>query len=277
MSDVFDNFPSHYNIKNITEYNNGGSNFGVRLTYEDYFFVDSSNVAHTTVNPNANPQSTNGHFCVNLPDCEHFGFGVVTQPTATRTFWLNKNSDGSYSRINSSPLSIPNPTWNFVPPANPGGQAMLQAAVQAPENEVQFQLPDSLWMKVYETEMDHLIDLADLMSHEGAGIVPQEAAEVETEWELLEGGVIGMNEKPVGANDKAVIRRYEFFQYTGAYDPENHEPLSNWNGVGDPPANELGDFIAANMVAALLAPIPDPSSVIFMLGLGAAMLTRRRR
>ena len=36
---------------------------------------------------------------------------------------------------------------------------------------------------------------------------------------------------------------------------DEHESDSQWNGVGDPPANELGDFIAANMVAANLVDV----------------------
>ena len=105
-------------------------------------------------------------------------------------------------------------------------------------------------MKVFKTELDRPVELAELMS--ANGIVPEDAAETETEWELLEGGKMDQAEDDVPNGKKSVIRRYEFFQYTGLYD-EEHEPLSNWDGVSDPPANEFGQFISANMVAANLA------------------------
>ncbi len=105
-------------------------------------------------------------------------------------------------------------------------------------------------MKVFKTELDRPVELAELMS--ANGIVPEDAAETETEWELLEGGKMAQAEDEVPEGKKSVIRRYEFYQYSGPYDPEEHEPLTNWNGDSDPPANELGQFISANMVAANL-------------------------
>ena len=46
---------------------------------------------------------------------------------------------------------------------------------------------------------------------------------------------------PVGANAEAVLRRYEFFAFTGEYDPENHEALV----VDDanPLPEELGHYL----------------------------------
>ena len=54
-----------------------------------------------------------------------------------------------------------------------------------------------------------------------------------------------MAEDEVGENGKAVIRRYEYFKYTGAYDAE-HEPLTLFldTDLLEPPAGELGNFIA---------------------------------
>jgi hypothetical protein len=91
--------------------------------------------------------------------------------------------------------------------------------------------------------------LAELMS--ANGIVPEDEAETETEWDLLEKGRVAKEEDDVQEGKKSVIRRYEYYAYTGPYTDEN-EPLSSWDEIGDPPANELGQFIAANMVAANL-------------------------
>ena len=109
-------------------------------------------------------------------------------------------------------------------------------------------------MKVWKIEIDRPVDLMELMSDNP--IIPDGAGEVESEWELLEGGV----GKEIAAADDvpegkfAVIRRYEYFEYTGPYDDE-HEPTSVFldQEMPEPPGDELGPFISANMVAANLA------------------------
>jgi hypothetical protein len=237
-NEIYSTYPSHYNSISNSEYTSG-SVYGTRIRFEGYNF--NSNPANLFLPPTTNPMSTNGHFCVGTMGCEHFGFSATVQPTAQRFFWLNQNNQ----RINTAPLVIPAATWVYMP--NGGGQANVQAIVEVPELENQNQLPDSVWIKVYEIEHEQQVMLGELVS--GGDLVPEDGTEIETEWELLEGGVQFMNEGNVGDNIQSVVRRYEYFAYTGAYDPENHEPISNWNGNGDPPANELGDFIAANMVA----------------------------
>lgn len=86
-----------------------------------------------------------------------------------------------------------------------------------------------------------------------------------------------MAEAEVGDGKEPVIRRYEFFQYTDAYDEEN-EPLLLFLHMDllEPPTGELGAFIAANMVAANLAVVPEPSASQAIL-LGFAMLGKRQR
>jgi len=45
-----------------------------------------------------------------------------------------------------------------------------------------------------------------------------------------------------------------------------------------PPDGELGDFIAANMVAAVLGPIPEPVTMgLLLVGSGLVPLRRRSR
>lgn len=264
-SDVVKTYPSHFDTMTATEYSNG-TVFGTHLTFKGYNF-DPSGYMIPRVG-----QSTNGHFAVNLPGCEHFGFSATTQPTATRFFWL----DQSYNQIGTTPLSIPNAVWNYSPPAG-GGQAVVHAIVILPPPEVpEPQLPDSIWMKVYVTELERQVDLQELISGPGT-VVPQETPE--TEWSLLEGGVPEEADVSISDQAQSVIRRYEYYKYTGAYTAEEHAPLSLWDHVSAPPEAEMGDFIAANMVAANLEPVPEPSSLVALLsGLGAlAGLSRRRR
>lgn len=264
--DVPYTYPAHYNSETKTDYSEPG-NSGVRIRYEGYNFDVSGFLA-----ANAPVQNTNGHACVGITGCEHFGFSVSTQPTATRFYWLDQN----FQRINAMPASIPNPTWNYIPPAVPGALPRLQAVVQPPEPpEVEPQLPDSIWMKVFVTEIERPVNLNELVS--GGAVVPEDVGETETEWELLEGGVQSDAEADVPENALAIIRRYEFYKYIGAVDPENNEPISTWDGNGDPPALEFGDFISANMVAVNFAnPVPEPSTVVLLLIAGGGMFFVRR-
>lgn len=261
-SEVMKTYPSHFNSMVATEYTKG-STYGTHLTFTGYNF-DPSGFMITRVG-----QTTNGHFAVNLPGCEHFGFSVQKQPTNTRFFWLDQSSNP----IGTKPLSIPNPTWTYVPPQG-GNPAVVQAVVVPPIPEIpEAMLPDSIWMKLYVTEIDRPVDLEELISGPGT-IVPQGTPEVE--WSLLEGGVPETDEFSPSDLAGAVIRRYEYFKYTGAYDPSDHAPLSNWNNAGTPPDGELGEFIAANMVAANLKAVPEPASMAALL-IGFAGIVKARR
>ena len=244
--DVSATFPAHFSQKSIEEYSVAGQFGGTRVRYSGYNF-DPQGYLSPTVGRN-----TNGHTCVNTPGCEHFGFAVSSQPTNSKFFWL----DSAMSRIGNAPAAIPMPTWSYQ-----AGGGIVGARVEPPEVEHEVKKPDSIWMKLYKTEIERTVRLDELMS--GNPIVPEDEAETETEWELLEGGKFSDAKDNVKEGSKAVIRRYEFFKYTGAYDDEN-EPLSQFQG-GDgeqPPADELGDFIAANMVAANL----EPSALDFFPG-----------
>jgi hypothetical protein len=241
-ADVYNTYPSHFDHRTQTEYDNG-TTFGTRITFSGYNF-DPAGFLPPTVG-----QSTNGHTCVNTAGCEHFGFAVSAQPTATRYFW----TDATGARIGSLPMPVPTPSWSYIPPVG-NGNAGLRAEVELPEEEHHIQRPDAIWMKVFKTELSRPVKLRELMS--GDDIVPEDAAETETEWELLERGMVDAAEDQVREEDKAIIRRYEFYKYTGDYTDE-HEATSLFDSDinPEPPVGELGDFISANMVAANLAPM----------------------
>jgi hypothetical protein len=242
-ADVINTFPSHFDHRTVTEYNNG-TTFGTRVDFSGYNFNPSGYLEPTV------GQSTNGHACVNTQGCEHFGFALTADPTATRYFW----TDDSGQRIGVMPMTVPTPSWSYVVPAG-GKDPELHAEVQLPEAEHQVQHPDAVWMKVFKTQFNRPIKLKELMS--GNGIVPEDVSETETEWELLERGVIAdAKDRIRDNNQKAIVRRYEFFKYTGGYDAE-HEATTLFDGktITEPPVGELGDFISANMVAANLAPL----------------------
>jgi PEP-CTERM motif len=304
-AEIGGDFPAHYSSKDIAEYTDAANHFlGTRIRYTGYNFAGAPTPG--SLLPNPNPASTNGHALTYTAGGEHFGFWLNGgQPSATRFFWLNDNN-GTYERIGNLPETVPGPTWTYVPPVNPGGAPMLQVVVKVPEPaEVEVQKPDSTWMKVFKTKLETVPDnLQDLLEQlisgdpndpNYANIIPQGEVETETEWELLEGGANPkekMNEDPVEDNDKVVIRRYEFYKYIGPVDEEN-EPASQWETLGNPLdpgldvldgggnvifAAERGDFISANMVAAVLAPVvPEPSTLLLGMISFGLLCTRRKR
>ncbi|MEX0777192.1 MAG: PEP-CTERM sorting domain-containing protein [Phycisphaeraceae bacterium] len=302
-SDIGGDFPAHYTNRTIAEYNDASDVFaGTRITYTGYNFGGA--LTPGTLPHNPSPASTNGHQLTATAGGEHFGFWLSgAQPTATRFFWLD-DVGGSYVRIGTTPVAIPGPTWTYVPPAQVGDPPVVQVVVKVPEPveppEIPEQRPDSIWMKLYKVklatapqdpvEMQNL--LMQLISDanpnndqpdDPLNDVPDggDPAEVEMEWELLEGGRAPkerMNDDPIEeGSDKMIIRRYEFYEYTGVYD-EEHEPVTLFTEMEllEPPDGELGNFISANMVAAVLNPIPEPSAIA-ILGLGTGLLALRRR
>ena len=134
-----------------------------------------------------------------------------------------------------------------------------------------------MWVKVYVTESESPAELHHLVTDDPA--VPHDASETETEWAILQAGPAGAangelaNEGQAGAASKSVTRRYEFYQYTGAYDPESHEVLCGGGGGGAgaaarqggscsaPLPGELGNYIGAQMAAINLEPAgPTPTA-----------------
>jgi hypothetical protein len=268
-SDVQTTYPSHYSssIKNdVPDLGNG--HFGTRIRFDGYNFPGAPGY----IAPNQNPPSTNGHACVGTAGCEHFGFSASAQPTAMRFFWL----DQSGNRIGTMPLTIPNPTWTYVPPAVVGDPPRMQAAVVVAEPvEVEPLLPDSIWMKIFVTETEQKVELDDLVS-DGV-LVPHGEIETETEieWEFLESGEVFKVEADIPEPGKSIIRRYEYYKYTGPYNDEHEPTAPPWDGVGEFPPT-AGAFIAANMVSVNLVPEPASVSVAFC-GVGFCFLALRRR
>ena len=260
-SDVVKTYPSHFNNMTLTEYSNGGVFGGTRLVFSGYNFTSAGYITPTA------GINTNGHYAVNIPGAEHFGFSVRTQPTATKYFWL----DQSLAPVSTTPMSIPTVKWTYVPPAG-GGLPVVQAVVVPPPPPPIQLYPDAVWVKTYWTEMPQEVDLLDLIS--GGNVAPQLPSEIEAEWTLLGGDVNLALEEPLAPGDVSVVRRYEYFQYLGAYD-EMHLPISAYIG-GEPPAGEVGQFIAADMQAAIVVPEPSATALLISALIGLAAWARRR-
>jgi hypothetical protein len=236
---------------------------GVYVRYESPY--DQANHVFTVTTPMAPSviTPTLGHACWTggggVPayptgGCEHFGVGLTAAATNTVYRWLiaDPSNPGSLQPTGTK-VSIPAPSWTIAPPPM-GGAPIVRAVIPAEPPEVNQQFGDAMWVKVFVTESENEAVLHHLVTDDPA--VPQQAGETEVEWAILQAGPAGgnnelANEGQIGAASKSVTRRYEFYAYTGAYDPESHEALCG-GGSGScsaPLQGELGNYIGAQMAA----------------------------
>ena len=246
---------------------------GVYIRYESPYdpinqvFTQATPMAPSVISP------TDGHACWNggsadylTSGCEHFGLEVNGNPTATRYRWLVADPINTGAlQPSGTKVSIPAPIWNVSPPPpNAPDQVnpVVAAAIQPPPPQ-QYEFGDALWVKVFKTESPEPAELDHLLTDDPA--VPQEQAETEVEWMLLQASQEAdgelQNEAQVGDGNESVTRRYEFYAYTGAYDHETHEamPIDD----SDPVASDIGNYIGAQMAAinlvAVVIPTPTPT------------------
>ncbi len=220
---------------------------------------------------------TNGHACYaggpvgnyDTSGCEHFGVSLRTNPTNTVYRWLIADPVNPGNLIASgTKVNIPAPIWNVALPPAPGVQPIVQAVLPAPPPEA-FEFGDAQWVKVFVTESPAAVALHHLLTDDPA--VPQDGIETEVEWQLLQSSLAGgvnnelVNEAQLGAGNESVTRRYEFYEYTGAYDPESHEALPIISD-SNPDPSEIGNYIGAQMAALDLAPVPPPPPALVLAG-----------
>ena len=260
---------------------------GVYVRYESPYDPVAKAFTKTTLVPATPITPTAGHACwtggyppAGLPaypngGCEHFGLGLSANPTNTVYRWLVADPANPGSLIASgTKVSIPAPVWSVAQPV-PAQPLVVAAVIPAPPPAPVCEFGEAQWVKVYVTQSPNPADLNHLVSDDPN--VPQNPAEVETEWSLqqTDSGAVGggalaelPESAPLGGGDESVTRRYEFYKYTGAIDPETCEALSA--NDSNPPPSEVGDYIGAQM-AAVNVVIPATSiGVPVGLGFGAS-------
>jgi hypothetical protein len=222
--------------------------------------------------------------------CEHFGISATRVPTNVSYYWLVEDpaNPGHLMRFNGTnaavppgspiPPPIPAPVYHpivaVVPPAQPAQLPVVVFHVQVPPPPppppfIPPQFGDAKWVKIFESEADHEIDVDELMA--GNVVVPMDDTKIETPWTLLQfsprdprKGQLN-NQKGFPNGPHAVVRRYEYYKYTGQYDPVTHEALCADVVCNAPIANDLGPMIAAQMAAANLE---IPSITVTKVGTG---------
>lgn len=288
-----------YGAPTITEYTNGAAH-GVKVIYQ----ADLSGPSSGWVGTPSGVYSTPGESCWTgggsgygpSTPCDHFGVGLSANPTKTTYSWLIEQTPGSSTLINEI-SNVLAPTWTVAPqapviPGDPPPPPVVMAVIEAPDPLQGWEFGDALWVKVFTTEYDNEVALEQLVG--GNPIV--DGAETETEWQLLQkdsgnpNAALGALENggQAGAAAKSIIRRYEFYEFTGLYDQETHEALfSGPYGDSNPGPDDVGNFLGAQNAAlnfgafgagAGLGAVPEPAAWALMLtGFGFAGVALRRR
>jgi len=334
-----------YCIGSITPYGTPGvAPFGVYVRWTANYdaatqrFTTPSNApggGHGTPSRvgNPNPMPVTGEACWSVAagaaydasGCEHFGVstGPGRFPNATRTVtyrWLVADPAAPGHLIAADPLVVPP-----VPISHP----IVQGAVVGGVPDVEMIAPaappvapahrygKAEWVKVYKTELDRDADLDELVGGHPNDVVPNgenHLGESETEWKLLQldvknpdkGGSRLVSHGSPGGGKRAILRRYEFYKYTGAVVPPGGTSGGGKGGgavlstddqeaslvceravPGDlttecvaPGPGEVGDFIGAQMAAENLGnnritPViawPLPASISYGTPLGDLQL-----
>jgi hypothetical protein len=277
-----------YGAPTVTDYTNGAV-FGVRVTYSASF---SQLTGLWNVGTPSGVFNTPGESCWTgggigygpSTPCDHFGVGTRVNASKTTYNWLLETATPGVTT--NGLVNLPAPIWVVTPApppvvGAPPAPPVVVAQIQAPAPEVENQFGPAMWVKVYTTELEGPVALEDLVG--GNDKVKLAKQHTEMEWQLLQkdpgnplSGVIDNGgAAAVGAKAESVIRRYEFYQYVGDFDPENHEakPTFNDSRANTDPALglvDVGNFIGAqnaglNLVAAA-APVPEPQAWALMLG-----------
>ena len=219
------------------------------------------------------PTVLTGHQCIigtagyATSGCEHFGISTVGNPTKVIYHWMISDpANPGQLKTYGSQVGIPAPVWVVQPPAVPGNPPAIVAVVDPPIPPPPAKtFGEAQWMKTYKTELNRQANLDELVADNAA--VPQDAAQIETAWDLMQ-TELGSNSKQRQKRDglangsKAVVRRFEFYKYSGAVNAITGEAMCADVLCNAPAAGELGDFIGAqNAAANLNVPLQYPVTV----------------
>ena len=212
---------------------------------------------------------TLGHSCTfGIPGCDHFGYYLPyygIQPTKTIYRWLvdDPQNPGTLIPATTSVVQVPAVTVTLIPPANVGGAPAIAFEIPVeppppppiPKPDLQF--GEAKWVKVLKNEVQKNVAAPELLEDNPVVPVDGNAAQVETGWKLLQynphsanSGVLH-SQALLGPGAKAVVRKYEFYKFSGTYDPLSHKAVCGGDGLCNTPLDgELGDFIGNQMAAA---------------------------
>lgn len=262
-------FGQRYGRGTITPYTGG-----VRIRWSSSYDSTSHHYALSTPQYTpGTPVSWNDCYLAgsrySISGCENFGQGMRNISTITniRGYWLVDDPANPGSLIRYTPnVAIPLPNWFFPPPPPPGSAPVVTAEVEAPEApEAPELFGDAQWLKIYTTQLPRALTEQDLQT--GGGTVPQDPAQVEVDWDIIQaepasgGNGNGrqnrsrkQNNTIIATATRSIIRRYETYKFTGTYDAITHEALCADLTCTAPGAGELGDQIGGANSAVNVTP-----------------------
>jgi List-Bact-rpt repeat protein len=192
--------------------------------------------------------------------CEALGQGLrypYSSGLVATGRWLVEDPLNPGTLIGSNPgVAIPLVvTYSVVPPATTFSAPVVAAVIEAPEPPPTPEVyGDAQWVKVYETQLTREVSEADLDVL--SSIIPTDPTQIETAWDILQQSPPSngaqkqkgkhQNQGSIAATTRSIVRRYETYKYTGAYDPITHQVQCADLTCTAPSAGELGDFIGAH-------------------------------
>ena len=248
---------------------------GVYVDYQSPYDKSTGKWINTTPVPKSiNP--TAGHACwvsgVGVPGdppypatgCEHFGLSLIGNPTAVHYRWLvaDPATPGNLKKWGTD-VVMPAPVWAVSPPPAPALPPVVHAVAPPPPQNPEAPEPqfgDAVWIKTYVVQQGNHAQLNDMV--QGGADDPSDS-DSEVEMALSQDGPPGLEkeveqDQNLNAGNKALIRRYQIYKYTGPYDAESHEALcdnpdpSQCQSPTDPSVNvnPVGDYIGSQIAAA---------------------------
>lgn len=200
--------------------------------------------------------------CYGMGDagCEHFGASVgLYASTKVTARWLVRDPANPAAFVpHDPPMAIPMPYYTLAPAPLLNAAPVVVDVVPAPQPApVPTRFGNAQWMKVYVRQMPRAVTLDELLTTNPL-VVPMAAGQLEFDWKLIQedpsvGGRRNRNRSQGGStlqpSTRAVVKRYEMYEYTGAVDAVTNEALCADLLCNAPGAGELGDFISAQMSA----------------------------
>lgn len=258
---------------------------GVRVRYSATY----TNGQWSATTPVANYNNFSWQNCYlggagyNNSGCEHLGQSMksTTNTITVTAYWLVEDPANPGNLIGSDPASVPMVGWIVPPPtATQPSPPVVSAVVPAPvPPPPPAQFSDAVWVKIYKRELPRQVDGSELTS-DNTNVVPEDPTLIETNWDILQKAPPGVQQRKgkstrtnsgnLAITSQSVLRRYEIYKHTGAYDPLTHEVACADGTCTAPSAGELGEPLSANNPA---ANVVADSWLLNMTGSGASSAT----
>lgn len=247
-----------YGAPTIVEFSDAATGrFGVKITY-----LATNNGSWSAGTPSGTLPVSPSDSCWPLGakdygplyPCDHFGVSARVNTPKVKYSWLVETR-GNPSVLTPVLATVPNPVWTVtpVPPvANVPQPPIVHVAIAAPAPN-QFEFGEPRWVKVTATGTMQNVAVEDLVAENA--VLQKAKTQTQLEWQLLQvdagkpgSGQIDLTGVKLDEGAAGVVYRFEFYEYTGARDPETNEAKPNGSdtpGIAGPAQGDLGKFIVA--------------------------------